>query len=246
MKKLLFLAAIALNSLSAFAIKPSPYYVVADDFIAPHLVDDHENALRDFKLQVDKNGYKGSWLFYAFDDGRHVAFSSKQSHDYERQDGKNWEQVADKFPNGFLAENSKVYSKTIVNQDFYLMRYLSDLSHERTSSANGANDKSSRSPYMVWMELELHRLPVKKHLAEWVKQLKKEKSDIHFSVYSKQYGSRLPSVFVVFHVESIVEFYRKMEANGTHDPLRLLPNTVYEGIERYNVSVAKYIPEISY
>jgi hypothetical protein len=214
---------------------------MADDYIAAHLVKDHEKALVDFKKHVDKNGYKGSWQFYAFDDGRHVAFSNKQKQDYQAQDDKDWQEVAEKFPQGFLKDNDAVYSKTIANQDFHMMRYLPDLSY-------GSNKKSIEQPskYMVWLTIELHRVPVKAHIKKWVKQLKTSGSDLNFSIYSKQYGANLPTIFIAFHVDSLADFYKNMENKGMHDPLRILPNEVYQGVEKYKVSLAKYLPEISY
>jgi len=241
MKKILILTTFSLFISNAFAIKPSPYYLVADDYIAPHLVLDHEKALIDFKKHVDKNGYKGSWRFYSFDDGRHVAFSEKQHQDYQAQDDKDWQEVADKFPDGFLEENGSIYSKTIANQDFHMMRYLPELSYDSTNQVIKEPSKN-----MVWLEIELHRVPVKAHIEKWVKQLKQSKSDLNFSIYSKQYGANLPTIFIAFHVNSLAGFYKMLESKDLHDPLRLLPSEVYQGVEKYNVSLAKYIPEISY
>jgi len=241
MKKVFTLLAFSLYSFTTLAIKPNPYYLVADDYIAPHMVEAHENALIDFKNKVDDNGYKGSWLFYSFDDGRHMAFSKKEKQDYKAQDDKDWQEVADKFPKGFLQENGAIYSKTIANQDFYLMRYLPDLSYNNNSSAN-----EQPSKYIVWLEIELHRVPVKEHIKKWVKQLKETDSHLRFSIYGKQYGANLPSIFIVFHTDSLPEFYKMMEQKGLHDPLRLLPNDVYQGVENYRVSVAKYMPIMSY
>jgi len=241
LKNLLSFLTIGLLSFNASALEPKPYYVVADDYIAAHLVNDHEKALVDFKKHVDSNGYKGSWRFYAFDDGRHVAFSEKTTHDYQAQDDKNWQEVADKFPKKFLQDNGAVYSKTITNQDFYLMRYMPEISYESNRSKSAGPSK-----HMIWLQIELHRVPVKKHITRWVKNLKESQSKLSFSTYGKQYGANLPTIFIVFHVDSLVDFYSMLEKKGTHDPLRLLPEEVYQGVEKYNVSLAKYIPEISY
>ncbi|SFC79381.1 hypothetical protein [Pseudoalteromonas denitrificans] len=240
MKHILIAFSLLTISSASHALKPSPYFVVADDYIAPALVKDHEKALVDFKVQADKNGYKGSWRFYAFDDGRHVAFNKQKNHDYEAQDSALWEQVSSKFSKDFLNSNDAVYRKTIVNQNFYLMRHLVELSNEPKSMQYEA------SPNMVWLELQLLRVPVKKYLVQWSKDLKKQNSQLHFSVYSKQYGANLPSVFIAFHTTSIVDFYQMMAKKGIHDPIKLLPEKLLEGVEKYNVSLAKYIPEISY
>ena len=238
MKKFVSLTLLCISSFQASAINPNPFYVVADDYIAPHLVEDHEKALVDFKHHVDKNGYKGSWRFYAFDDGRHVAFSKKQSHDYEAQDAKDWQEVADQFPKGFLQDNSSVYRQTITNQDFYLMRYMQELSY------NDGINKPSKN--MVWLEIELHRTPVKHHLKTWIEELKHKHSKLSFSVYGKQYGKNLPTIFVAFHTKSNAAFYQQLEKQGLNDPLRLLPDGLYQGVKSYNISLAKYVPEISY
>jgi len=238
MKKFLSLAILCFSSFQASAINPNPYYVVADDYIAPNMVDDHEKALVDFKHHVDKSGYQGSWRFYAFDDGRHVAFSEKQSHDYEAQDAKDWQEVADKFPKNFLQENSAIYRQTIVNQDFYLMRYMQELSYNDNITKPSGN--------MVWLEIELHRTRVKHHLTKWIKELKDNNSDLSFSVYGKQYGKNLPTIFVAFHIQSNAAFYQQLEKQGLNDPLKLLPSGLYEGVKSYNISLAKYLPEMSY
>lgn len=77
-------------SMNLQALPKNPYYIVADDYIAPDMVEEHEQALREFKVQVDKTGYRGSWHFYQFDAG-------------------------------FLTENSAVYNKSIVDQDFFML-----------------------------------------------------------------------------------------------------------------------------
>lgn len=240
MKKIIFLAASALISFQAAAIKPSPHYVVADDYIAPHLVEDHESALVDFKKIVDKSGYKGSWRFYQFDDGRHVAFNNQESHDYQASNDELWEETAEHFSPEFLAENGAVYSRTITNQDFFMMRYLESLSYEPEKL------NAEASPAMIWVEINLFRKPVREALAKWVEEQKNSKSPLRFSAYSKQYGADLPMIYMVFHAKSIIEFYQELDKLGTHDPVRLLPKKVLEGIDTYRISTAKYIPEISY
>jgi len=241
MKKILTVLTFSLYSITTLAITPNPYYLVADDYIAPHMVGAHEDALIDFKNKADDIGYNGSWLFYSFDDGRHMAFSKKEQQDYKEQDDKDWQAVANKFPKGFLQENGSIYSKTITNQDFYLMRYLADLSYD-----SNRKTKEQPSKHIIWLELEMHRVPVKEHIKNWVEKLKKTNSHLRFSIYSKQFGANLPTIFIVFHTDSLPDFYKMMEQKGIHDPLRLLPKYVYQGVEKYRVSLAKYLPTMSY
>ncbi|BBN81835.1 hypothetical protein PA25_18200 [Pseudoalteromonas sp. A25] len=240
MIRIYLILAINFCAFNVYALSVSNYYLVADDYIAPHLVPQHEQALLEFKREVDKVKYKGSWRFYEFDNGRHVAFSAKKNHDYEQSDQVQWQEVEEKFSEDFLSTNGEVYTKTIVNQDFYLMRYIKELSFG-DRSLNAAPSKN-----LIWLELQLHRKPVRKYMSEWVKQLKQSKSKLKFSVYSKQYGANLPTLYIVFHCDSIVDFYEMLSQKNLIDPLRLLPQSIYQGVEEYDISVARYLPEISY
>ncbi|MDF2180359.1 hypothetical protein P2G88_19040 [Aliiglaciecola sp. CAU 1673] len=239
-KSLIALAAGA-YSLSALAIQPSPYYVVADDYIAQHLVHEHEAALKDFKQQADKVGFKDHWLFYQFDDGRHAAFNPQQSHDYQATDEQNWSEVADKFDPEFLKTNGQVYRRTISNQDFLMMRYNEELSLEPDTAL------AAPLSHMVMVEIDLHmNASVKEHLKEWIKQEKQHNDRLHFSAYSKSYGSNLPTLYLAFHASSFIDFYQRLEKRGVFDPVQLLPNDFKEGIKAYKVSLGKHVPEISY
>ena len=122
-----FAIATGLAAIQVAAIEPQPHYIVADDYINQHLVAEHEEALLLFKEKVDEYGYKQSWRFYQFDDGRHVAFNAQQSLDFHAQSDKDWEAVGDKFDPEFLSTNGEVYSRTISKQHVYQMRLQSRL-----------------------------------------------------------------------------------------------------------------------
>jgi len=225
----------------AHAIQPSPYIVVADDYIAPHKIAEHEDALRAFKVQADKAGYQGSWRFYQFDDGRHVAFSARQSHDHEAQQEAKWQQVADKFDDKFLAENSEVYRDTITHQDFYLMRYNEAL------SLMPKQQTTQPMSHLVYMEINVHsHTSITPALSRWIEQQKQTEQPLHFSAYSKQYGSNMPTLYLVFAVDSFPEFYQTLAKKGVFDPVQLFPEDVKKAIKSYTISLAKYLPEISY
>lgn len=237
----LFAIAAGIASLQASAIQPSPYFVVADDYIAQHLVTKHETALARFKAKADAVGYKQSWRFYQFDDGRHVAFNAQQSHDYEAQSNEDWEAVAEHFDGEFLAANGAVYQETITKQDFNLIRYSESLSLEP--------EKASKAPlsHMIFIEIQLHRNAViRQSLTDWIAQQKQAKDTLYFSTYSKQYGGQLPTMYLAFHAESFIGFYQKLAKKGVFDPVQLLPEAVKKGISEYRISLAKYLPEISY
>ena len=231
---------VGLLSFNLQALPSSPYFIVADDYIAPDMVEEHEQALREFKVQVDKTGYRGSWLFYQFDDGRHVAFSKQASHDFQALNDEKWQEVEDKFDPEFLTQNSAVYSKSIADQDFFMLRHMPELSNEPDI------DKKKQLPNFVWMEIQLHRKPARAHLQKWIEQQKSAKSPFFVSAYSKQYGTNLPTVYLVFHVKSFVEYYQQLDKLGTHDPLTLMPEEFRHAVKHYKVSLAKYVPEISY
>lgn len=239
MKKVLTLVA-SLLSFPTFAITPSPIYAVADDYIAQDIAHEHEEALREFKIRADNHGYRGSWRFYRFDDGRHVAFSKQASQDYQASDNEKWEEVADKFAPEFLEKNGAVYGRTITKQDFFLMRYAEDMSYEPKEHTVEA------IPVLFWVEIDLNGSPVRAALKNWVAQQKEANSALYVSSYSKMYGPNLPTLFMAFHAESIVGFYQQLEKHGTHDPVQLLPTELKAAINEYSISVGKYIPEISY
>ncbi|GAB5382830.1 MAG: hypothetical protein Alis3KO_40750 [Aliiglaciecola sp.] len=232
---------VGLNATDASAIVPSPYFVVADDTIAPHLVQDHETALARFKQKADETGYQQSWRFYQFDDGRHVAFNAQKSHDYQAQSDADWAEVAEHFDAEFLASNGAVYTKTITQQDYFLISYRDSMSSEPP--------EEMKSPYshMVFVEIQLNRdANIRNSFSEWVVTQKKAKTPLYFSTYVKQYGSNLPTIFLVFHSDSIFEFYKNLEQKGVFDPVQLLPQEVKKSISEYRISLAKYLPQISY
>jgi hypothetical protein len=43
-----------------------------------------------------------------------------------------------------------------------------------------------------------------------------------------------------------VDWYKVLDKNGTHDPIQWLPLAFRASIKKYEISLAKYLPEISY
>ena len=231
------------SAISANAIETAPYFVVADDTIAAHLIDEHEQALKAFKQKVDRSGYKQSWRFYHFDDGRHVAFNAQTSHDYESTSGQHWQDVQAHFDEAFLAKNSEVYRKTISHQDYYLMRYVSQLSFEPQEKNDAPLD------HIVYVEIQLHRHlvgSIRPALKQWIEKQKANKDAFHFSTYSKQYGANMPTLYLAFHATSFVDFYQRLSRQGVFDPVQLFPDEIKQAIKQYDISLGKYVPEISY
>lgn len=225
-------------TLPARAINPSPFFVVADDYIAQDLVSEHEAALMDFKKVANQVGYKTSWRFYQFDDGRHVAFNKQESYDYKATDAEKWNEVSDKFPEGFLEANGEVYGRTIMRQNFYLINHVPSLSNEPKSSEEAW-------PYLVWIELNTDGTGGGE-LRSWVSSQKESEEPFYLSTYRNEYPSGDAKYFMVFKASSFQSWYTKLEKLGTHDPIQLLPKEFKVGIKNYEISLAKYIPEISY
>lgn len=98
----------------------------------------------------------------------------------------------------------------------------------------------------VWMEIQLHRKPARAHLKKWIEQQKEAKHPFYVSAYSKQYGGNLPTVYLAFQVKTFVEYYQQLEKSGTYDPLTLMPEEFRHAVKLYKVSLARYLPEVSY
>lgn len=240
MLRILSILCLSIFALPAIAVSPSPFFAVADDYIHPHLIEQHEEALREFKLRADRHEYEGSWRFYHFDDGRHIAFSGNDSSDFDSAWNAQWEKVAEKFDANFLAENGEVYTKTIAKQNFFQIRYLPHYSHINNDNQNDAMET------MVWIELQLKREYDRDAFKQWVAEQKEKHPTQYFAVFSKLYGSNTPTTYIALEVKSATDYYKNLAKQGTHDWVTLLPEAFKKGIAQYDISIATYLPDISY
>ena len=110
-------------------------------------------------------------------------------------------------------------------------------------------EKELKQPlsHMIYVELQFHRnVKVRDSLIAWIEEQKQSKDKLYFSTFSKRFGSNTPTIYMAFHATSFIDFYKKLEKKGVFDPVQLLPEQVKSGIVEYHISLAKYVPEISY
>lgn len=187
-----------------------PYLRVFDDKLHADQVENHEQALINFKEAAVAAGYRDHYHFFRFDDGFYPAFNPQTQQNAEEASAAAWAEIADKMSPALLKEGSDVFGASIEFQNLYTLARRPDYSYP--------GEGLTVDDFVVMDVFSIKHTHVQKAV-ETLKKLAalagKQRSPFTYTYYSKLSGSDLPVLIRFSFAKNRADFEQRFNKAET-------------------------------